>query len=35
MSKIIIENHMNGTISLENEKDGAAFFIEMPIEKNK
>jgi len=31
MSKLIVENNMNGTLSASNEKDGALFFIKIPI----
>ena len=31
MSKLIIENNMNGTISAKNAYDGAQFFIKIPI----
>ena len=30
MSKTIIENHLNGTISVENSKDGACFKVTIP-----
>ncbi len=33
MSKVIIQKHMNGSISVENVKDGAQFIIKIPINK--
>jgi len=34
MSKIIIEKHLNGTMSVSNENNGACFIIELPLVKN-
>ena len=31
MSKLIVENNMNGSLSAENDKDGAKFIIKLPI----
>ncbi len=31
MSKLIVENNMNGTLTASNEKNGAKFFITIPI----
>lgn len=33
MAKSIIEEHMNGTITLKNEKEGALFTITLPVDK--
>ncbi len=35
MSKVIIQKHMNGTISVKNIKDGAQFTIKIPIKKGR
>ncbi len=35
MSKIIIENNMNGKIEVENKTDGANFIIKLPLVKTK
>ncbi len=34
MSKIIIEKHLNGSISFKNSHDGVCFYITFPIEAN-
>ena len=35
MSKIIIENNMNGRIEVENKTDGATFIIKLSLVKTK
>ncbi len=34
MSKVIIEKNMHGHLSVENDKDGAIFYINLPLENN-
>ena len=35
MSKIIIQEHLLGKLSVENDKDGAHFYIKIPLKENK